>query len=102
MLRRVFDGSSMDLRRFFEGIQGFRLFSSNLGCPPAHRAIPRFRIPPCTLIDPAAPKKLHPICGADTAPLPLPLSAARLPTTMAEEKLSLTYRRSCCRFRYAG
>jgi hypothetical protein len=32
--------------------------------PPCH---PQFLLP-CTLIDPAAPKRLHPFCGADTAP----------------------------------
>ena len=61
VLRWYFDGSSMDFG-------GFCHFSSNLCCRPTDRAIPRFCIPPCTLIDPADPKGLRPFYSADMAP----------------------------------
>src|ERR1017187_969970 len=54
MLRWSFDECSMVVRWMFEGSSkefGFFLFSSNLGCPPAHRAIPGF----CILHSPLYP-----------------------------------------------
>src|ERR1019366_3259132 len=47
-----YEGTSMVLRWYFDGSSmdywGFCLFSSNLCCPPTHRAMPRFCIL-CTL-----------------------------------------------------
>ena len=63
-LRRSFEGVTMELRRESVVFPPFFLPSLLPAHPPCH---PPF-LPPGTLIDPAAPKRLHPFCGADTAP----------------------------------
>ena len=59
-LRWSYDGASKDCR-------GLLLFSPNPYCPPTRRATARYCNPTCTLMDAAAPKRLHPSCGARTA-----------------------------------
>jgi hypothetical protein len=63
-LRRGLEGVSKGLRRDSVVFPPFFLPSLLPAHPPCH---PQFLLP-CTLIDPAAPKRLHPFCGADTAP----------------------------------
>ena len=67
MLRWSFDGCSMVVRRISGVFRSFHPISA--ARPPAVPSpISVFCIPPCAIIGTAAPKRLCPFCGADTAP----------------------------------